>query len=1087
MLCRRAGIRRTPGQCRTGTSCGILRTGGSLAGGLILGSLLLTSIATTSFAREVDFSQDIRPILSDVCFTCHGPDEQQRVSDFRLDTRDGAFAPLEDGHAIVPGDAGASLLVSRILSDDPDLQMPPPDSGRTLSGEQRELLRQWIEQGAPWQDHWAFVSPQRPVVPSPDDADWCKNAIDHFVLAKLESAGLQPSAAADRHTLIRRVTLDLTGLPPTAAEVRAFVNDDSPNAWETVIDRLLQSPRYGEHMAIGWLDAARYADTSGYQTDGPRDMWRWRDWVIDAYNSNMPFDQFTVEQLAGDMLPDASLSQRIATGFNRNHRGNAEGGIIPAEYQVEYVVDRVDTTATVWLGLTMGCARCHDHKYDPISQKEFYEVFAFFNNIPESGRALKEGNSPPYVKAPTESQKQQLNALDERVAQAEALFREQQAETEVAQRDWEQQDEERSWPVWTAAAGLIHHFPLDDSIADAVPAEEGVDETPEEDEAADETPEASEPQPLPTFASGVHEGAAQFDGKQQPAVVGDVANFGYFDAFSVTMWISPTQSTGTIVSRMVPEEQGSGYYVQLEDGRLQVNLIKRWLDDCIRVESRDQLALNAWQHLTVTYDGSRVADGIRVYVDGERLDMEVRLDSINQSFATDEPFRIGGGQNVFSGMIDDVQVYDRVLTSAEASIAAVRESIGEILTVPDDQRSAHQALKLRHAFVTSYAPEHIRAAHRNVFLARTQRAAFFKSIPTVMVMQEMETRRPTHLLTRGQYDAPAEEVAAGVPSVFPPLAVGRPASRLEFARWLVDPGHPLTARVAVNRIWQKYFGIGLVKTTEDFGAQGDAPSHPQLLDWLAMEFVASGWDVKALHKLIVTSAAYQQASATSQELRDQDPENRLLARGPRFRLPAETVRDQALFVSGLLTEKVGGPSVRPYQPEGLWKEIASTTEYNQSEGEDLYRRSLYTYWKRTVAPPTMVTLDATARESCIVKRSRTNTPLQALALMNETTFVEAARVLAQCVMTSSAESIGDRLDQAFLMTVGRSPSTAERDVLQSAQLRYLSSFRDNPESASQLLAVGEAPRDDNLDAVELAAWTMTMSVILNLDEMITKE
>lgn len=1082
MLFRRSGIRKEPGLSRAVHLCDVMKRCGHKLAAFSLCSILLCSWTATSPAADVDFRRDIRPILSDVCFRCHGPDEQQRVSGFRLDTRDGAFAALEGGHAIVPHDPAASLLVGRLMSDDPDVRMPPPDTGRALSARQIELLRAWIEQGAPWQEHWAFVPPERPAVPTSKADDWCINGIDHFVQAKLESAGLQPSAKAERHTLIRRVSLDLTGLPPTAAEVRAFVTDDAPDAWEKVVDRLLQSPRYGERMAIGWLDAARYADTSGYQTDGPREMWRWRDWVIDAFNSNMPFDQFTVEQLAGDMLPDATLSQQIATGFNRNHRGNAEGGIIPAEYQVEYVVDRVDTTATVWLGLTMGCARCHDHKYDPISQKEFYEVFAYFNNIPESGRALKEGNSPPYVKAPTESQQQQLQALDRRVAEAEDLIRELHHETEAAQREWEERGENKSWPVWTAAAGLIHHFTLDDDMTDAVSA---IDPEPA-DESVDGTSEESAPPPLSTFAAGVHDGAALFNG-QQWAVAGDVADFGYFDSFSVTAWVFPTQATGTVFSRMVPEEHGSGYYVQLQDGRLQVNLIKRWLDDCIRVESRDRLALNAWQHLTVTYDGSRVAGGIRVYLDGEPLDMEIRLDSINQSFATDEPFRIGGGQNSFSGRIDDVQIYDRVLSAAEASIAAVPESIGEILAMSGEERTSQQASRLRHAFVTRYAPDHIRDAHRNVLSSHMERDAFFESIPTVMVMREMETPRPTHILTRGQYDAPAEQVAPGVPGVFPPLAAGSPVSRLGFAQWLVDPRHPLTARVAVNRIWQMYFGTGIVKTTEDFGAQGDAPSHPRLLDWLATEFVASGWDVKALHRLIVTSATYQQASGASAELRDRDPENRLLARGPRFRLPAETVRDQALFVSGLLTEKVGGPSVRPYQPAGLWKEIASTTEYNQSHGEDLYRRSLYTYWKRTVAPPTMVTLDATARESCIVKRSRTNTPLQALALMNETTFVEAARVLAQRIMSTAGESIDDRLDQALLITVGRTPATAERRVLEAAFERYLETFRDNRAAADQLLAVGETPCDENQDAVELAAWTMTMSVILNLDEMITKE
>jgi hypothetical protein len=541
------------------------------------------------------------------------------------------------------------------------------------------------------------------------------------------------------------------------------------------------------------------------------------------------------------------------------------------------------------------------------------------------------------------------------------------------------------------------------------------------------------------------------------------------------------------VSRMIPEAQGSGYYVHLSNGRLQVNLVKRWLDDSIRVESRDTLPLNEWQHITMTYDGSRVAKGIRVYRNGETLELLVRYDGINQSFAAEEPLRIGGGHSNFTGDIDDVQVYDRALSAAEAARVAVADSINRIVAIEPERRSAAQTGKLVQYFIQHHASEDIRKTHLEIVAARRERAAFHESIPTVMVMQEMETPRATHILTRGQYDAPAQKVTAGVPDTLPPLSDGAPNTRLGFAQWLVDPGHPLTARVAVNRIWQMYFGTGLVKTTEDFGAQGDMPSHPDLLDWLAREFIRSGWDVKALHKLIVTSATYQQSSTTTAELRDRDPENRLLARGPRFRLPAETVRDQALFISGLLAEQVGGPSVRPYQPDGLWKEIASTTNYEQSHGKDLYRRSLYTYWKRTVAPPTMVTLDATSRESCIVKRSRTNTPLQALALMNEVTFVEAARTLAQRVMKDSEAATEPRIDQAYKRVVSRSPTAGERDVLTQAYARYVASFRNNPQAAEKLLSVGESPHNTKLNAPELAALTMVMSVILNLDEVVTKE
>ena len=807
----------------------------------------------------------------------------------------------------------------------------------------------------------------------------------------------------------------------------------------------------------------------------PRDMWRWRDWVIDAFNSNMPFDRFTVEQLAGDLLPNASLSQRIATGFNRNHRGNAEGGIIPEEYQVEYVVDRVDTTATVWLGLTMGCARCHDHKYDPLTQKDFYKVFAFFNNIPENGRAIKEGNSPPYIKAPTPEQQATLRKLDDRIAASVLRVKRFAGRQQKELATWEQSFAGTKPVDWTITDGLVNRFELDGSMRNSVQKlNEAADLLTVNDDST------------VRFGPGQHGRCAVFAGDTY-ADAGDIANFGYFDKFSISMWIRPTESTGTIVSRMIPEAQGSGYYVHLGNGRLQVNLVKRWLDDSIRVESRDTLPLNEWQHITMTYDGSRVAKGIRVYRNGESLKLLVRYDGINQSFAAEEPLRIGGGHSNFTGDIDDVQVYDRALSAAEAARVAVADSINRIVAIEPERRSAAQTGKLVQYFIQHHAPEDIRKTHLEIVAARRERAAFHESIPTVMVMQEMEPPRATHILTRGQYDAPAQKVTAGVPDTLPPLSDGAPNTRLDFAQWLVAPGHPLTARVAVNRIWQMYFGTGLVKTTEDFGAQGDMPSHPDLLDWLAREFIRSGWDVKALHKLIVTSATYQQSSTTTAELRDRDPENRLLARGPRFRLPAETVRDQALFISGLLAEQVGGPSVRPYQPDGLWKEIASTTNYEQSHGKDLYRRSLYTYWKRTVAPPTMVTLDATSRESCIVKRSRTNTPLQALALMNEVTFVEAARTLAQRVMKDSEAATEPRIDQAYKRVVSRSPTAGERDVLTQAYARYVASFRNNPRAAGKLLSVGESPHNTKLNTPELAAWTMVMSVILNLDEVVTKE
>lgn len=1020
--------------------------------------------------RRIDFNRDIRPILSDNCFTCHGPDEKQRVSDLRLDQRDEAFAEREGHRVIVPGDVTASALHQRVTSADPDKRMPPKDSGRQLTDSQIQLLTEWIRQGAEWSEHWAFVAPQRPDPPQTQLKNWSRNPIDDFVLARLEQEGLKPSDEAARSALIRRVTLDLTGLPPTPEEVNAFLSDSSPDAYETVVDRLLTSPRYGEHMAVRWLDAARYADTSGYQNDGPRSMWRWRDWVINAFNSNQPYDQFTIEQLAGDLLENASLDQQIATGFNRNHRGNAEGGIIPEEYQVEYVVDRVDTTCTVWLGLTMGCARCHDHKYDPIRQKEFYQIFAYFNNIPESGRAIKEGNSPPYVKAPMPEDQLRLREMDQEIADVESRLKDLQGKLNESQRHWEAGFTSTEPIDWSVTAGLLNLFGFDGNVTDS---SRNTDATLNVDQ--------------PNYSEGQIGQAVTLDGASV-VDAGDTANFGYFDKFSVTVWVKAADQNGTLVSRMTPGEEGAGYYVHLRDGRIQVNLIKRWLDDAVRVESREPIPLNQWCHLAVTYDGSRVAEGIGVYVDGQLFPMDVKLDRINQSFAVaTEPLRIGGGQSPFIGELDDVRIYGRDLEAEEVELLAVPESVSRILSQPAESRTTAQRLKLTRYFLDQHAPAEIQTADHRLTELRQQRRSFFENLPTVMVMQEMTTPRETHILVRGQYDLPGDKVQPGIPAVFPSMPAGAPNNRLGLARWLVSPDHPLTSRVAVNRFWQQYFGQGLVGTSEDFGAQGESPSHPQLLDWLATEFIRLGWNMKSLQKLIVTSATYRQSSRVSSELLLFDPDNRFLARGPRRRLPAETIRDQALFISGLLSNQIGGPSVKPYQPDGLWQEIATDTDYVQSHGEDLYRRSLYTYWKRTVAPPTMVTLDATSREACVVQRARTNTPLQALALMNDITFVEAARVFAQRVMVRIDGSIEDRIRHAFVIATARVPRPEELAILKRRFQNSLDVFQNDPAAASKLVHTGEFAVDENLNVNELAAFTTLTGLILNLDEVVNNE
>ncbi len=1024
-------------------------------------------------AAEIDFDRDVRPILSDHCFQCHGPDAAQRKADLRLDTEAGALADLGGHRAIVPGDPKTSELVRRITAADPDERMPPADSARQLSAAQISTLERWIAAGAKWQSHWSFIPPARPNAPAVKEIHWPRNEVDAFILARLEAEGVGPSPEADKTTLLRRVTFDLTGLPPTPAEVDVFLADDSLAAYERAVDRLLASPRYGERMAVRWLDAARYADTNGYQSDGERIMWRWRDWVIDAYNRNLPFDQFTVEQLAGDLLPGCTLDQQIATGFNRNHRGNGEGGIIPEEYAVEYVVDRVDTTATVWLGLTLGCARCHDHKFDPVTQREFYSLFAYFNNVPERGKAVKFGNSPPLVRSPTTRQQLELAALERSLAAAEAEYDRLARDLPDAQAAWENAAAKSPPADWTLTDGLEARFSFDGAVQNGVHAELAAKFSDGE----------------PAFAPGRVGQAGDFEGRRYVDAC-NVGAFGFLDKFSTSAWVNPADAAGgIIVSRMKDAPEAAGYSLSVANGKVQLNLVMRWLDDSLRVETERSLPPGQWHHLLATYDGSRVAAGIQIYIDGRPEPLKVLLDDLNQSFAVEEPLRIGGGggpDGRFHGRLDDVRVYRRALLENEAALVAAAESIAEIVALPSAERSANQSQKLAAYFLAEAAPEPIRNAWRQVVDLRRKREAFVESFPTTMVMQEMAAPRETFMLVRGEYDKRGEHVTPGIPASMPPLPADAPANRLGFARWLVAPTNPLTARVAANRHWQMLFGTGLVKTVGDFGAQGEAPSHPELLDWLATEYVRNGWDTKALLRLLVTSSTYRQASRPSAELLRRDPENRLLARGPRVRLAAEMIRDQALAASGLLVERIGGPSVKPYQPGDLWKELASV-EYVQDHGASLYRRSIYTFWKRTVAPPTMITFDAAGRETCVVRETRTNTPLQALALLNETTFVEAARMLAQRVMLAGEATPEARIELAFRLVVARRPQPAELAILIEGFQNHLARYRAEPEAATELLRTGEAARDELLDAAELAAYTAVTSVILNLDEAVTKE
>ena len=1029
--------------------------------------------------QGVDFNREIRPILSRNCFACHGPDAGNRQMGLRLDKLEGMLGERTGfgGPVIVPGNADDSLLYQRISAPLAGYRMPfnrPP-----LTANQIETVRRWINQGAQWQSHWAFIAPEQPELPAIANPSWPQNPIDNFVLARLDQEGLSPSPEADRATLIRRVSLDLTGLPPTLAELDAFLDDDAPGAYEAVVNRLLQSSRYGERMAVDWLDAARYADTNGYQTDGERSMWRWRDWVINAYNDNMPFDQFTIEQLAGDMLPNATLDQRIATGFNRNHSLNAEGGIDPEEFLIEYAVDRVATTSAVWMGLTLGCARCHDHKFDPIRQTEFYEAIALFNNIPERGKGFKYVNSPPFITAPTTQQQAEIAELDAQLDDARLVFSRLASEVTAEQRRWEDAlgattdvDAEVDWNIRDQL--LVHH-PLDGDIS-GVHAGESVNATLENG--------------LPHFVNGRLAAAASFDGERF-INAGASPNLGYEDEFSLAAWIYPTAQTGVILSRAREGDQGEvGWGFYLEAGKLRLSLSTRILDDGVAAETIVSLPLNQWQHVLATYDGSKTTAGMQIYLAGRALELTPLLDLVGNRLPQREPLRIGASGSSkpkFQGHIDDVRIYGKVLSPAEAAVLATAESVSEIAGLAAEQRTPAQANKLRLSFLNQYAPPNIRAAFLAVKALERQRKQLWDSYPTVMVMEEMQPRRETFRLIRGAYDNPGEAVFPDVPSVLPPLPEGQEKNRLSFARWLVDPANPLTARVTVNRYWQMYFGTGLVKTADNFGSQGEFPSHPELLDWLAIRFIGSNWDVKQMQRLIVTSATYRQSSVVSPALLQRDPENRLLARATRVRLPAQMIRDQALAISGLLTERIGGPSVGPYQPEGLWDDIVERgQEYRLSTGEDLYRRSLYTFWKRTRPAPAMVTFDSSTRETHILLPSRTNTPLQALNLMNDVTYTEAARALAERTMSDDF-TVDQIVATMYRMATAREPESRVRTVLVDAFSGHLARYRSDRAAALQLVSVGESPRNQTLDIAELAAYQMVASLILNLDGTITKD
>lgn len=1019
----------------------------------------------------VDFDRQVRPILSDNCFACHGPDEKQRMAGLHFDTKEGAFS--KPG-VIVPGDSAHSKMYLKVSNPNVAMRMPPPYSGRKLTPQQIETIKNWIDSGAKWETHWAFVPPKRPEAPAVKDGTWPRNDIDRFVLAKLESQGLHPSPEADKATLLRRVTFDLTGLPPTPEELNAFLADHSPGAYEKVVDRLLASPEYGERMTMQWLDFARYADTHGYHIDSAREMWIWRDWVIKAFNNNMPYDEFTVEQIAGDLLPNHTQSQLIATGFNRNHMINFEGGAIPEEYQNEYIVDRIEATSTTFLGITLGCARCHNHKYDPLTQKDFYSFGAFFNSVPEKGLDGYTGNAVPYLQMPNDDQKRYKEILLQAIKTRDQ-------EINVAETGWEQR--QRQMPVSDITDGLVAEYLFDDSLTDSFGHEAA----------------AKVVAGKLSYTDGRLGRAANLDETPQLSF-GNAAAFEKDKPFTVALWVHPDGPSGMQILQRYDKtaKNNPGYEIALDyKGKNGCKIIARMRDagsaPGIEVKSREGVPVEDWSHIAVSYDGSGQAAGIQIYIDGRNIATDIINDKLAGNFANKGELEIGNKDwgTPFKGSISDLRIYDRRLYPNEALELGLLSPLHSLLEIPRDKRSGNQNGWLTWYFVNRVGNPAEHQLNTDLYALKAGLDEINREIPSVMVMGEMEKPRDTFVLGRGDYRNRGEQVFPNTPAVLPPLPAGAPKNRLTLARWLVDPGNPLTARVAVNHFWQMYFGIGIVKTSEDFGSQGDPPSNQQLLDWLATEFIASKWDVKKMQRLIVTSATYRQSSTVTPELLEKDPENRLLARGPRFRLPAEMIRDNALALSGLLNTKIGGPSVFPYQPKGLWEEMAfgqhfSAQTYVQSHGSDLYRRSMYTFWKRTVPFPSLNTFDAPSREKCTARRTITNTPLQALVLMNDPAFMEAARKFAERDINEAGPNETDRIKYAFRAATDREPTPEELAILDKLYGKERAHYESDPSDAEKVVSIGESARDKHLDTVDLAAMTLVASTILNMDETVTK-
>ncbi|CAN5207455.1 DUF1553 domain-containing protein [soil metagenome] len=1023
---------------------------------------------------KIDFNLHVKPILSDKCFFCHGPDKNVQEAGLELATREGALAPLKeakDKRAIVPGNLAKSEVFHRIISKDHEKMMPPLESDRVLSDYEKAIIIKWIEQGAEYKPHWALIKPEKHKLPEVELKEWPKNPIDYFVLNKLEEKRLKPSPEAEKETLLRRVSLDLTGLSPSIEDIDAFLSDNSENAYEKLVNKLLASPHYGEKMAVDWLDAARFADTHGYTVDRYRPMWPWRDWVIKAFNENMPFDQFTTWQLAGDLLPDATREQKIATGFNRNHAQNMEGGIVNEEFRVEYVADRTNTLGTAFLGLTLECARCHDHKYDPISQKDYYSIFSFFNNVDEAGQ-ISFNDAPPgptllLTEAKTDSI---LVFLEEKIKKVESTLENLAIHEKPDFEKWKEKNRNNLIP--DTKKGLQAHFTFD-KLENGLFLNEA---------SAKDKGTVADPELVP----GKNGQAFKSNG-DDILKLGKVGSFNRANPFSIGVWVKiPDDLSEGVIFHTGDGDITygfRGYHLKIRNDKVAVSLTHTWPYNNIVKLSKQKLPKEKWTHLVMTYDGSSKAKGIKLYINGLPAELETEKDNLYKDliFPGNQPgLQVGADWRAVgfkNGLVDDLVVFEREISAPEVLLLARKGEGTDMPTLnsfnPDD------LLKFYLVNFSGAYQQQLKELEK----LRLEKNKLAESIPEMMVMEEMKEKRPAFVLKRGHYDDYGEEVQPDVPGSILAFSDEFPRNRLGLAQWLMHPDNPLTSRVMVNRFWQNYFGTAIHKNTNDFGNQGGLPSHPELLDWLAVTFRESNWDIKALQKLLVMSATYRQSSFASVEDLQKDPENILLARGPAFRLTAEMVRDNALRVGGLLVPKIGGPSVKPYQPDGLW--AVNNDVYVQDTGENLYRRSLYTFWRRTNPPPSMNTFDAPSRSYCLVQRQKTNTPLQALVLLNDPQFIEASRALSEKAFNYSNEVV-DQVSYSYKFLTSRNPSERELSVLIKLYQSEYEKFKENPGKTKGWLHAGEYELKGIKDEAAIAAGTVVASTIMNSDAYITR-